>query len=29
MWQNFIKWRAEAKVEDIIETYKYDEFDAV
>ena len=29
MWQNFIKWREEQKVEDIIETYQYDEFDAV
>ena len=29
MWQNFIQWRKEQNVEDIIETYKYDEYDKV
>ena len=29
MWQNFINWRKEQKVEDIVETYKYDEYDKV
>ena len=29
MWQNFINWRKEQKVEDIIETFEYEEFDAV
>jgi len=29
MWQNFINWRKEQGVEDIIETYKFDEYDKV
>ena len=29
MWQNFITWRKQQKVEDIIETFEYEEFDAV
>jgi len=29
MWQNFINWRKEQEVENIIETFQYEEYDKV